>query len=112
MKPLKILSHLLLSLFALNSYANSSIEPNKLQGLVIHDDGHSVLIYGTNNFIHTEGCPLKFIVLDKSHPNYQAMYSTLLAAYHAQTSIRGWVNGCSSFGGANLTRLDLGMISY
>lgn len=95
-----------------NAIANSPIEPLKIQGLVVHDDGHSILIYGTSNFIHQEGCSPKFVVLDRSHPNYQSMYSTLLSAFHAQTSIRGWVNGCSTFGGAYLTRLDLGVISY
>lgn len=113
MKNLSKLSigFLLSTLTAVNTLANSPIQPIKIQGLVIHDDGHSVLIYGTSDFSHLEGCAPKYVVLDRSHPNYQAMYSTLLSAYHAQTSIRGWVNGCS-MGGANLTRLDLGTISY
>jgi len=95
-------------IFSSPAHANSSFSPAKVQQIVLHDWG-AVLVVLEGGINTNESCDNKtLMVLKKSNQHFSEMYASLLAAYHAGTSVRGWVNGCHDRHNAPvLTRLDL-----
>jgi len=88
--------------------ANNSFAPRKINEIVLHDTG-IVLIILKDGLSTAEACEKNsYLVLYPSNPLFEPMYSALLAAFHADTYVDGWVNGCNArFKSPILTRLDL-----
>lgn len=104
---LKILIVTLL-LFTFQANANNSFSRAKVSKIIIHDGGYVLIMLG-GDVATTESCDSKaYLVLDPANRFFDQMYSSILASYHADTYISGWVNGCNSrFKTPILTRLDL-----
>lgn len=92
-------------------FANSPIRVVTIKTLVIHDSNSQVYVTVEPAFTHNEGCQSNdVLVVLKSNPSFPQIYSALLASYHVNGKITGWVNGCDSQSGVSspiLTRLDL-----
>jgi len=95
-------------LCSLPVHANSSFSRAKISKIIIHDGGY-VLVMLEGNVSTTENCESKgYLFLDPSNRLFDQMYSSILASYHADTFVGGWVNGCNSRHKTPiLTRLDL-----
>lgn len=102
-------SIILLFLFSFNTSANSPFSETTISGIIVHDWGTDILINLSDTVSNSEGCDYnQSLALSKNHPSFDEMYSALLAAFHAGTTIHGWVNQCHSrFKRPYLTRLDL-----
>ncbi|MCS4296856.1 MULTISPECIES: hypothetical protein [Acinetobacter] len=97
-------------LFCNSVFANSPFSPTKISGLVVHDNGTDIIIELKANVATGEGCQItNQVVLRKTHPLFKEVYAALLSAFHSQTVIQGWINGCHTIGERRpiLTRLDL-----
>ncbi|BAP37206.1 hypothetical protein AS4_22660 [Acinetobacter guillouiae] len=97
-------------LFSSSVFANSPFSPTKISGLVVHDNGTDIIIELKANVATGEGCQIaNQVVLRKTHPLFKEVYAALLSAFHSQTVIQGWINGCHTIGESRpiLTRLDL-----
>ncbi len=97
-------------LFCSSVFANSPFSPTKISGLVVHDNGVDIIVELKANVATGEGCQVgSQVILRKGHPLFKEMYAALLSAFHSQTVIQGWINGCHTIGVSIpiLTRLDL-----
>lgn len=95
--------------FSQGTIANSEFSQTTIKRVVVHDFGKSILIITKDNIISGEGCTNNTsMTLLKTHPSFNEMYSAILSAFHSNTIIGGWVNGCDPvFKTPILTRLDL-----
>lgn len=95
--------------FSQGTRANTEFTPTTIKRVVVHDFGKSILVITKGNVSSSEGCTNNTTVsLLKTHPLFNEMYSAILSAFHAETIIGGWVNGCDPvFKTPILTRLDL-----
>lgn len=99
---------LLMAMFFTNAPANSSFSITSVTGVVVHSNGNVILVTLADHVTNAEGCNINNqMVIEKTHPFFKEMYSALLSAFHSETKIRGWVNGCYLWGMPILTRLDL-----
>lgn len=94
-----------------NTYALSEFSRTKIAKLIIHDSGDVIVLF-KSNVVTGERCQnTGQVVLQRSDPFYKDRYAALLSAFHGQTTISGYVNGCStewqSKGTAYLIRIDL-----
>lgn len=107
----KIFIVLCFNLLCCNSvFVNSPFSPTKISGLVVHDNGTDIIIELKANVATGEGCQIaNQVVLRKTHPLFKEVYAALLSAFHSQTVIQGWINGCHTIEESRpiLTRLDL-----
>lgn len=96
-------------LFTQSVFANSHFSSAKIARLVVHDFDDRVLIETNITVNNSEGCTYnEQLSLLKTHKSFNEMYTALLSAFHANTTITGWVNGCDRiFKTPILTRLDL-----
>ncbi|WP_336033539.1 hypothetical protein [Acinetobacter bereziniae] len=98
----KIFIVLCFNLLCCNSvFANSGFYNSKISA-------RNVLVIELKSPVATgEGCAVSnAVVLQKNHYMFKEMYAALLSAFHAQTVISGWANGCFREYPV-LTRLDL-----
>lgn len=95
--------------FSQGTIANTEFSQTTIKRVVVHDFGKSILIITKDNISSGEGCTNNTSMsLLKTHPSYNEMYSAILSAFHSNTIIGGWVNGCDPvFKTPVLTRLDL-----
>ncbi|MDR0237814.1 hypothetical protein [Acinetobacter sp.] len=108
------LAVLVLSTFLLissNVNALNFFTTSKISQLIVHDSG-DIIIQLNGNVANSENCTLSDrLVLQRSHISFKEMYAALLSSFHSQTSVSGFVNGCSnewqSKGMPYLIRLDL-----
>jgi len=99
---------IILLLFTFQVNANNPFSRAKVSKLIIHDGGY-VLVMLEGGLSTVEVCESKsYLVLDPANHLFDQMYASILASYHADTFISGWVNGCfSKYKAPILTRLDL-----
>ena len=105
MKVVFIIFFLIISNY---SYANNSFYQSKVNKVILHDFG--VVLIELEGVVQTEeACSNKSaLVLQRTNQHFSEMFASLLAAYHADTKISGWVNGCDEkHNKPILTRLDL-----
>lgn len=94
-------------LFSSSVFANSGFYNSKISAITIHDHWNVLVIELTSPVATGEGCAVSnAVVLQKNHYMFKEMYAALLSAFHAQTMISGWANGCFREYPV-LTRLDL-----
>lgn len=84
---------------------------SKISQLIVHDSG-DIIIQLNGSVANSENCTTPDrLVLQRSHISFKEMYAALLSSFHSQTSVSGFVNGCSSEwqskGMPYLIRLDL-----
>ncbi|WEI24662.1 hypothetical protein PYR74_12795 [Acinetobacter bereziniae] len=80
---------------------------SKISAITIHDYWNVLVIELKSPVATGEGCAVSnAVVLQKNHYMFKEMYAALLSAFHAQTVISGWANGCFREYPV-LTRLDL-----
>ncbi|WP_445114748.1 hypothetical protein [Acinetobacter sp. WZC-1] len=84
---------------------------SKISQLIVHDSG-DIIIQLNGSVANSENFTmLDRLVLQRSHISFKEMYAALLSSFHSQTSVSGFVNGCSgewqSKGMPCLIRLDL-----
>jgi hypothetical protein len=95
------------TLFCTSSFANSGFYNTKISAITIHDHWNALIIEFPNGVANGEGCTISSaVILQKDHYMFKEMYAALLSAFHAQTTISGWANGCNG-SYPILTRLDL-----
>jgi hypothetical protein len=88
-------------------FANSGFYNSKISAITIHDYWNVLVIELKSPVATGEGCAVSnAVVLQKNHYMFKEMYAALLSAFHAQTVISGWANGCFREYPV-LTRLDL-----
>ncbi|MBJ9901566.1 hypothetical protein [Acinetobacter bereziniae] len=99
---------ILLSLmFCTSSFANSGFYNTKISAITIHDHWNALIIEFSSPVATGEGCAdASAVILQKDHYLFKEMYAALLSAFHAQSTISGWANGCNG-SYPILTRLDL-----
>lgn len=94
-------------LFCSSVFANSGFYNTKISAITIHDYWNVLVIELKSPVATGEGCAVSnAVVLQKNHYMFKEMYAALLSAFHAQTMISGWANGCFREYPV-LTRLDL-----
>ncbi|MCM8510539.1 hypothetical protein J0904_00340 [Acinetobacter bereziniae] len=94
-------------LFCNSVFANSGFSNSKISAITIHDYWNVLVIELKSPVATGEGCAVSnAVVLQKNHYMFKEMYAALLSAFHAQTVISGWANGCFREYPV-LTRLDL-----
>lgn len=94
-------------LFCNSVFANSGFSNSKISAITIHDYWNVLVIELKSPVATGEGCAVSnAVVLQKNHYMFKEMYAALLSAFHAQTVISGWANGCF-IEYPILTRLDL-----
>ncbi|EPG38535.1 hypothetical protein F907_01120 [Acinetobacter colistiniresistens] len=104
----KIILILFLNLFFSSSaFANSGFYNSKIAAITIHDSWNVFIIELKSPVATGEKCGISnAVVLKRDHYLFKEMYATLLSAFHAQTVISGWADGC--YGQYPIiTRLDL-----
>lgn len=90
-----------------NALANSGFYNTKISAITIHDHWNALIIEFPNGVANGEGYTISSaVILQKDHYMFKEMYAALLSAFHAQTTISGWANGCNG-SYPILTRLDL-----
>lgn len=94
-------------LFCSSVFANSVFYNSKISAITIHDYWNVLVIELKSPVATGEGCAVSnAVVLQKNHYMFKEMYAALISAFHAQTMISGWANGCFREYPV-LTRLDL-----
>lgn len=94
-------------LFCNSVFANSGFYNSKISAITIHDSWNVFIIELKSPVANGENCGVSnAVVLRKDHYLFKEMYAALLSAFHAQTVISGWANGCFREYPV-LTRLDL-----
>lgn len=104
----KILILFILNLLICSSVsANSGFYNTKIAAITVHDNWNVLIIELKSPVATGENCGISnAVILRKDHYMFKEMYAALLSAFHAQTVISGWANGC--FGQYPvITRLDL-----
>ncbi|PSE43613.1 hypothetical protein C7G91_08665 [Acinetobacter nosocomialis] len=88
-------------------FANSGFYNTKIAAITVHDNWNVLIIELKSPVATGENCGISnAVILRKDHYMFKEMYAALLSAFHAQTVISGWANGC--FGQYPvITRLDL-----
>jgi len=99
---------ILLALFlSFGSLANSPFELAEATKIIIHDNGQEIIIGFGGNVSNGESCITNnYFVLKRGHTSFSEMYAALLSAFHGDTKLQGWVNGCHR-NMPILTRVDL-----
>lgn len=97
--------------FIETAHALSSFSETKIARLIMHDSGDVLVIFRTK-VVNGEGCTnTGQVVLKRNSPFFKERYAALLSAFHGQTVITGYVNGCSeewqSKGTPYLIRFDM-----
>lgn len=84
------------------SLANSSFGPVKIKGVSISDFNMIVVTIEADGQVkHTEQCDAtrkETLVISPSSPYEKEMFSIALAAFASGKPIKGWANGCHTFG--------------
>lgn len=101
-------------LVSVSASANSPFSRGEIVEVILHDWGTLLIIFSDDIQMEespdgNEGCiNNKMVVVPASHPFFNQIYSGILAAYHSQDKIHGWVEGCHPQHNAPLlTRLDM-----
>lgn len=94
---------------SLNAFANSAFSEAKVSSVVVHDFGTVILVNLDRSATNGEGCTSNTVlVVKKTHPLFNEMYSAVLSAFHSGARVRGWVNGCeSAFSAPIMTRFEM-----
>ncbi len=92
------------------AFAASAFSPTKIAKITLHDSGDLIVVF--KSAVIVEGCKNTWaVVLQRSNPFFKERYAALLSAFHGQTLVSGYVNGCStewqSKDLAYLIRIDL-----
>ena len=88
--------------------AGAHLHEATIKCIVYHDWG-DILIELEGGANTSEDCDNKsFVVLDESSKFFDKMHAAALSAFHANSSIKGWVSGCAGrFKSPKLIRMDL-----
>jgi hypothetical protein len=104
----KLITILVLLISCSYVQANSQFSRTTINGVIVHDFGNDIILELSSEVTNSEGCTSNNVLaLKKTHPSFDEMYSAVLSAFHAGTSIQGWVNGCHQFNMPILTLLNL-----
>ncbi len=94
-------------LFCSSVFANSGFYNTKIAAITVHDNWNALIIEFKSSVADGEKCGISnAVLLQKNHYMFKEMYAALLSAFHAQTMISGWANGCNG-SYPILTRIDL-----
>lgn len=87
---------------SMHSYANSPFGPVKVTGVSVSDFNMMAVTIESNGEVkHTEPCDASrkdTLIINTTSPYEKEMFSIALAALASGKSIRGWANGCHTFG--------------
>lgn len=92
----------LITAISMQSYANSPFGPVRVKGVSVSDFNMIVVTIESDGEIkHTEPCDSSrkdSLVISTTSPYEKEMFSIVLAAFASGKPIRGWANGCHTFG--------------
>ena len=94
-------------IFCSSVFANSGFYNTKIAAITVHDNWNALIVEFKSPVATGEGCTISnAVLLQKNHYMFKEMYAALLSAFHAQTMISGWANGCNG-SYPIFTRLDM-----
>ncbi|MCG7563265.1 MULTISPECIES: hypothetical protein [Pseudoalteromonas] len=75
-------------------YAGAQTSLGQIQTIYVNNSW--TMVHGSSITGNPDGCSNpEYYAIVPSHPNYNAMHATLLAAKFAGKKVRFWVSGCS-----------------